>query len=295
VLSSALHYPPRMRAIALPRGRTGLHAVPTSVGVEVRSRPGYSWDGTKRGDTPFAVIQHTLAGAGALEHEGRRFALGPGTTMLVTVPHRHRYFLPAGGHWHFFFLVLTGREVLRLATDMLGAAGPVLTPGRAAADRLAAICLSLLDAETPRPGAASAQAYEAMALLYDETAAQPGDGPDWITPVTAHIARRLSGPLPVQDLADIAGMSRAHFVRQFTRAVGLSPSEHVFRLRMERAAHLLETSDLPVLEIARQCGFDNSNYFAKAFRRAFEVSPTAFRASGMYTMPVRRGHGPAPR
>ena len=80
--------------------------------------------------TPFAVIQHTLAGEGRLSYEGRQLPLGPGETMLVTIPHEHRYFLPPGGHWRFFYLVLQGREALRPTRQRAAEPSGVLTSAR---------------------------------------------------------------------------------------------------------------------------------------------------------------------
>jgi len=53
-------------------------------------------------------------------------------------------------------------------------------------------------------------------------------------------------------------------------------------LRLREAARRLQADDAPIKAIARQCGYRDPNYFAKAFRRAFGLSPTEFRHSGMY-------------
>jgi AraC-like DNA-binding protein len=52
---------------------------------------------------------------------------------------------------------------------------------------------------------------------------------------------------------------------------------------MARAARLLQSTELTVIEIALSLGFADPNYFAKAFRRAFDVSPSEFRQSGLFT------------
>ncbi|TIX37076.1 MAG: AraC family transcriptional regulator, partial [Mesorhizobium sp.] len=50
---------PAGRTVSLPRGRQRLHTMPTSTGYEVRENEVYDWDGRKRGQTPFTVLQHT--------------------------------------------------------------------------------------------------------------------------------------------------------------------------------------------------------------------------------------------
>jgi AraC-like DNA-binding protein len=235
------------------------------------------------------VIQHTVAGAGLLDHDGRRFTLAPGDTMVVTIPHAHRYFLPPGGDWTFFYLVVSGQEALRLAGAVTAIAGPVLRPGSRAIDRLADCVRRLLDGEVDTPGEASALAYRALMALVDDVSAAPDGGPEtrpaWLLRVTGHVEAHPGDRLTVERLAGLAGLSRAHFVRQFTRLAGTSPADYVFRARMARAARLLQASQLSVAEIAHSLGFADPNYFAKAFRRAFEVSPTEFRQSGLFAGP----------
>ncbi|HVX80128.1 MAG TPA: AraC family transcriptional regulator [Devosiaceae bacterium] len=287
MLAELVTLPPQTRTVAFPRGRLQLHAMPASCGIETVDSPGYSWNGLRRGLTPFAVLQHTLSGEGALSYEGRALAIGPGETMLVTIPHDHRYFLPPGGQWSFFYLVLSGQEVTRLCAEVIATAGPVLRLSPGTLDRLAGCLLALLRNEVVTPGQASAVAYGAVMALVDDlsTAAAPADEkrPYWLARVMTHIEQHLDQPLGIDQLAAVAGLSRAHFVRQFTRLTGTPPSEHVFRMRMARAARLLQSSRLNVLEVALSLGFSDPNYFAKAFRRAFDVSPTEFKRSGLFT------------
>jgi len=262
-------------------GGLALHCMARGAGFERRFNEAYSWEGMKRGSQPFALIQHTIAGRGELDFEGAHHALGPGDTMLLTFPHRNRYWLAAGKSWEYFWITLNGREALRIARAVIDANGPVVRPGTDAVDRLAANCLALLGAELPT-GFASAAAYAAIMAVHDgttTTAPETSDAPVAIQRVLAHIDRNLSANLGVDRLAGIAQLSRAHFVRLFTASVGIAPSSYVFAQRMERAERLLIATDSGIGEIAATCGFADGNYFAKAFRRAHGVTPGEFRAS----------------
>jgi len=180
---------------------------------------------------------------------------------------------------------------LHLSDAIIDALGPVIRPTHDAVDQLAGICLELLDGQTLSAGRTSWLAYGAVTTLFDQISIGTEDThvPDWLTRVTAHVVANLDRPLPIADLADIAGMSRAHFVRSFTRLSGAPPAAFVFAERMRRAARLLQGTDLTVADIARRAGYSEPNYFAKAFRRAFDVSPSEFRASGMYLRRPDRG------
>ncbi|MDI7860368.1 AraC family transcriptional regulator [Rhizobiaceae bacterium n13] len=286
VLDRLIASGPFMKTVTLPHGRQRLHTMPTSTGYEIRTQPSYDWDGRKRGQTPFTVLQHTLDGAGNLRFEGRSYRLLPGETLLLLVPHDHRYWLEEGGRWSFFWLSMNGEEAIRLHRAVLANAGPVLRLKPATIEHLAACSLQLAEAEGVAPGRASAIAYDAAMALYDDVfGGQTLDGVEEsaMRRVVHHIERNLDRPLPVAELARISGFSRSHFSRLFMRAEGMPPAEFVLGRRIARATALLtETAHVSVKEVSAVCGFDNANYFAKVFRRHFGASPTEFRTTGMY-------------
>ena len=286
VLANLIERGPFRHAISLPRRRDRLHVMPTSTGYEIATAPSYDWDGRKRGHTPFSVLQHTTAGAGRLKYDRRDYRIGPGETMLVTIPHSHRYWVEEGESWSFFWIAMSGQEALRLHRAILAEAGPVFRLRAETVEQLAATSLDLAQGQFDA-GRASSAAYAAtMALFDDLLARQEFSAADTrhaaVGRATAHIRRHLDEPLDVQGLADVAGLSRAHFSRMFAQIEGMPPSEFVLRERMQRAARLLVTGQLGVKAISSACGFEDPNYFAKVFRRTFAISPSEFRTTGMY-------------
>jgi transcriptional regulator GlxA family with amidase domain len=89
---------------------------------------------------------------------------------------------------------------------------------------------------------------------------------------------RYSEPLGVDDLARAAGLSRAHFSREFRRAFGESPHAYLLTRRLERAAALLRTTDRSVADICLSVGLLSIGSFTTSFTRTFGVPPTAYRA-----------------
>jgi AraC-like DNA-binding protein len=85
--------------------------------------------------------------------------------------------------------------------------------------------------------------------------------------------------LDVNDLARAAGLSRAHFSREFRAAFGESPHSYLLTRRLERAAALLRTTDRSVAEICFSVGLQSVGSFTTSFKRTFGMSPTAYRAS----------------
>jgi AraC-like DNA-binding protein len=90
---------------------------------------------------------------------------------------------------------------------------------------------------------------------------------------------RYFEPLDVNDMAVAAGLSRAHFSREFRRAFGESPHSYLLTRRVERAAALLRTTDRSVADICFSVGLQSVGSFTTSFTRTFGVSPTAYRAA----------------
>jgi AraC-like DNA-binding protein len=90
---------------------------------------------------------------------------------------------------------------------------------------------------------------------------------------------RYADPLGVDDMAAAAGLSRAHFSREFRRAFGVSPHEYLLTRRLERAATLLRNTDRSVADICFSVGLQSLGSFTSSFTRTYGVSPTAYRAT----------------
>lgn len=95
------------------------------------------------------------------------------------------------------------------------------------------------------------------------------------------LRERLDGDVSLDALATRAGWSPFHFHRAFRRVVGETPKQYTQRLRLDRAAARLATSDDPVLSVASGAGFASHEVFTRAFRRQFGCAPTTFRANAL--------------
>jgi len=79
------------------------------------------------------------------------------------------------------------------------------------------------------------------------------------------------------EYARIAGYSRAHFSVQYKKAYGISPAQHLMRLKIDHACELLENANLSIAEIAEQTRFCDLYYFSRVFKQLTGFSPTQFR------------------
>jgi transcriptional regulator GlxA family with amidase domain len=81
----------------------------------------------------------------------------------------------------------------------------------------------------------------------------------------------------VQRLAEVSGVSPAHFARSFKLAFGVPPHRYLLTRRIERATALLRDTDLPVTEIAFQTGWASLGTFGRIFRDITGASPSTVR------------------
>jgi AraC-like DNA-binding protein len=105
-------------------------------------------------------------------------------------------------------------------------------------------------------------------------------------PLARHLLRardladaRYAEPLGVDDLARAAGLSRAHFSREFRRAFGEAPHAYLLTRRLERAAALLRTTDRSVTDVCLSVGLLSLGSFITSFTRTYGMSPTGYRAA----------------
>jgi AraC-like DNA-binding protein len=91
--------------------------------------------------------------------------------------------------------------------------------------------------------------------------------------LNASYSRRLT----VTEMTEVAHMSQSSLMRTFGEITGRSPVDYLIRVRISRAASLLRTTALRVTEIAAEVGFDDSNYFARQFRKIQGTSPREYR------------------
>ncbi|MFC9295923.1 GlxA family transcriptional regulator [Streptomyces sp. NPDC057011] len=188
-------------------------------------------------------------------------------------------------HWRFAALLAGRHPEVTVDPDALYVdEGRIITGAGAAAGF--DLCLHLLRREH---GAATANAIARDLVLPSHrdggqaqylAAPVPEDCRDErLAEVLAWAREHLHEPLPVAELARRALMSRRSFARRFTAATGTTPHTWLLNLRLSRAEELLETTDLPVEEVARRVGYGSAAVLREQFVRRRGVPPRAYRRS----------------
>jgi PAS domain S-box-containing protein len=94
------------------------------------------------------------------------------------------------------------------------------------------------------------------------------------------VRRRFREHVTVAEVADAAGMTTAQLERTSRRVLGLTPKSLIMRFRLEEGLRLLETTELPVADIALACGYYDQSAFSRHFRRVVGYAPARWRAGG---------------
>jgi AraC-like DNA-binding protein len=95
--------------------------------------------------------------------------------------------------------------------------------------------------------------------------------------VISHIETHFNQPIKTEELAKISGMSLRNFYRAFNEAFEESPSNYINRIRILKAVELMKDPRKNITDIAFETGFNDSNYFTRAFKKIMNQSPSAHR------------------
>ena len=105
-----------------------------------------------------------------------------------------------------------------------------------------------------------------------------------IARVLEYLSLNYSQEIPLPALAELAHFSEPHLKRKFKDETGVTISQYITKMRCDKAADLLLSSDFPVQEISFYVGYPDNNYFVKIFKRQFGLTPTDYRKSNKVSL-----------
>ena len=244
-----------------------------------------NFSGWRRAGTRDWLLILTLAGRGRFGHAGGDLTAREGDIVALRPGTPHDYGLERDGVpwklvWVHFVPGPGRREWLRWPEAAPGIMSLHLDPptrGLVEAELLA------MDAHArgsqPRRQEWATNALERALLWCDSvnpSTARASRDPR-VQRALDHIAANLAGPLSLEALAGVAGLSRSRFAELFRKHAGRSPAEYVEDQRAERARELLGITSRSVGQIAEEAGFADPFYFSSRFKKRFGVSPRAYR------------------
>jgi AraC-like DNA-binding protein len=100
-----------------------------------------------------------------------------------------------------------------------------------------------------------------------------------IAKAVSYIENHFNEDISLQMLAELSNYSKRHFIRIFNETYHTAPVNYIITLKIRQACTLLKESNLPVSSIAMRCGFNDSNYFSRIFKKHMGITPTQYRCS----------------
>lgn len=103
-----------------------------------------------------------------------------------------------------------------------------------------------------------------------------GKNLDILQPVLAHIDAHLHQSLKIGELAALVGLSEKYFIPYFKQALGITPGQYIYQIKMNRARDYLHEKKYTVQQIAERLGYPDPFTFSKAFKKYYNVAPSKF-------------------
>lgn len=260
-----------------------LHLILT-IGHESTQDPCYRFDGQER--TKGLLFQYTLSGEGKLSIGQNTFSVPKNHGFFVHIPSDHYYYFDpsSADNWEFIWIKLYATEVSKLYWNhFIDRFGHVAFVPSSAEPIL--ILWSLYNSIANKKiehqkHDISFRVYEWILSLLRFSEGEVRT--DRHLPETVQIGKQFMEQhfhesISLSQIAEAAKVSPNHFCKMFQKHVGASPVEYLRLVRLEKAAHLLKHTRIPVSQIAVETGFDNLSYFGKVFRKLIGMTPSEYR------------------
>lgn len=233
----------------------------------------------------------------------RDYEVAAGETLFINSGELHSGRVAGGEPCAFMAVVFHARLLGGSAGDVVQeryiqpllqrrCAPPVHLSGRTEAEREAtALLTSLFEAYQTRQLAweptVKGMLYLAMAALLRQDGTvwtargrEPSGAGERLKTAIEYIERHYAEPLALGTLAGLVSMSESYFCRLFKKVTTCSPVQYINLHRVRQAALLLRSTDLKVMDVAMNVGFNNLSYFNGLFRERFGCTPAEYRRRG---------------
>ena len=224
------------------------------------------------------LLMHVLSGGLTADLDGTRLEVGQGQFCLIDcyAPHSYSAAVRSRVAWMHF----DGPDARAYYRYIVARRGNVFTlPNPDIADR---VLSTLIDAMArSRVVSEPEMGRQVVTLLTqladDRYVTRRNDAPRAIEEVLSYISSHFSQEITVPQLAARTYMSEYHFIRVFSREVGLTPHAYITRMRVRTAEYMLVNGSADISDISKKCGFSSTTVMGAAFRRLVGMSPTQYR------------------
>ena len=229
------------------------------------------------------LLLFTLTGQGKVRTGETELLLGEGQAVVMDCHQYHRYGAE-GDSWEFVWIHFRGSAA--------PAFWQILYPGEISGimvhdrtvfrEKLSAILVQASRNDTGGVTELSLKMHELyhmliLSVLEGRQGRQREEYNEYISRAVAFMEGHYEENITIEDILQGIPVSKYHFIRMFSRAMGIAPYSYLTAYRINRSKELLRTTDLPVAEIAAVCGFQDTSNFIAQFRKRTGQKPLQYR------------------
>lgn len=254
-----------------------------AVGHDLVNDTQYRWHGLERNDGPLLLFQYTVAGEGKLQINDEIITITSSMAFLVEIPSDHCYYYePNEQGWEFIFLLIRPHSIMPLWNDIVKQLGrfPLLPIDSSPIEALIKLFLAAKEGAITDPYTASSYVYNFFMEFkkWANSNSIQSAMPPAIAKAVQWIDHHFANMISLEQLAEQVGLSKYHFLRSFTKAVGMTPNDYVNRKRIEHSIQLLLSTENSLEQIAQAVGYSNASYYIRVFRKMLGQTPATFRS-----------------
>ncbi|MCX6937960.1 MAG: AraC family transcriptional regulator [Verrucomicrobia bacterium] len=246
---------------------------------ETRRDKGYFYENDKRGDAGAIVIQRTSGGQGFFrDAKGLIHAVPVDHAMVFSHQEPTAYGYPpeATEPYVLRYVTVAIRSLAPLVQSLRQEHGSVLRmPGHTGATALFDELFERFNQRTFADRFHEAELVHRLIIELYRAQVQDIKETDPVGFGYDYLRSHFRSPINLKQLADRCGISREHFIRQFTKRYGESPGAVLRGLRLTQAEILLNATDADVESVALANGYASANTFRRAYRQIYGRSPRA--------------------
>lgn len=236
-----------------------------------------------KGIEQFILIYNTQ-GLGVIKTEKSSFELAPDHFFIIPAGVPHAYYADSGNPWSIYWIHFAGNKAGQISKPLLQPVFIERSKTSRINDRIGLFSeifqnlergfsietLEYVNLCLPRL-LASFTYLERYRMVNEQIAKDPVDLS------INFMLENLSCKFRLSELAHVVNLSASHYSRLFLSRTGHSPINYFIQLKIQHSCKLFDSTNLSVVEVAREAGFDDQFYFSRQFRKVMGMSPREFR------------------
>ncbi len=232
---------------------------------------------------PNYIIHFILDGKGVFYIDESRYKLQAGQGFIIEPEDMTFYQADKNQPWSYIWIGFGGTNAAECVRN-IGLNRKQPTFQSSSGSQLKEIVMKMIRCST----ATLSDSYRLQGLLYEFFSVLAEDSfvyPEknesqesiYVRRAVQYIRNNYANNIRISEIADEICVSRSYLYKLFENNLGLSPHEFVIRFRLSRARELLVLTEMPISDIASNCGFYDSRAFSKVFKQQYELSPLQYR------------------